>query len=178
MRMHSLLGRTNQGFFLVWGCCPCSPCCGVRTPGELGYRQLLAREGWRGYLTPWLFSWRRIGAILLGLVVLGYLLVQTIPTHEKDVHWGLYSLTQMLAPLFGVKALLWWGLDALKRVYVNKYIGEEKTTRVVDIYFMLWWMATGVMRSRQVRWMGSTLCWPCTVALLTAMAAGRPSKAS
>ena len=132
MRMHSLLGRTNQGFFLVWGCCPCSPCCGVRTPGELGYRQLLAREGWRGYLTPWLFSWRRIGAILLGLVVLGYLLVQTIPTHEKDVHWGLYSLTQMLAPLFGVKALLWWGLDALKRVYVNKYIGEEKTTRVMN----------------------------------------------
>ena len=101
----------------------------VGTPLVVWY---LAREGWRGYLTPWLFSWRRIGAILLGLVVLGYLLVQTIPTHEKDVHWGLYSLTQMLAPLFGVKALLWWGLDALKRVYVNKYIGEEKTTRVMN----------------------------------------------
>lgn len=108
----------------------------------------LAREGWKGYLTPWLFSWRRIGATLLGLVGLGYLMVQSTPTGQKDVQWALYSFTQMMAPLFGFKALLWWGLHALKRVYVGKYIGEGTAPRVVDVYFTLWWNHT--VRGRRV----------------------------
>lgn len=108
----------------------------------------LAREGWKGYAAPWLFSWRRVGAILLGLVALGFAMFQAVLPNQKDAYWALYTLTLMMAPLYGFHAFLWWVLHALKRVYIGKYIGEETTSRVVDVYFMLWWNHT--VRNRRV----------------------------
>lgn len=121
----------------------------------------LVREGWKGYTAPWLFSWRRVGAILLGLVVLGYLMFQAVLPNQKDAYWALYTFTLMMAPLYGFHAFMWWFLHALKRVYIGKYLREETVERVVDTYFLLWW--NHKVRQRPISkqaWLETTLAWP------------------
>lgn len=121
----------------------------------------LAREGWTGYATPWLCSWRRVGAILAGTVVLGYLTLKATPAEQKDIFWAMYSFTLLTAPLYSSHAFLWWFLHALKRVYIGKYLREETAVRAMDTYFSLWW--NHKVRKRLVSkevWLATTLVWP------------------
>lgn len=99
----------------------------------------LGRECWKGYLTPWTFSWTRVGLVMLAIWAMGYLIVKATPTDAKEVIWMPYFFTLLLAPLFAFKALLWWTLNTLKKVYLGKFSYEEESTKAVDVYFTTWW---------------------------------------
>ena len=121
----------------------------------------LARECWTGYLTPWTFSWGRIGLVMLAILAMGYLLVKTTPNDGANVTWVYYCLMLLLSPLFAFKALMWWTLTTLKRVYVGKYTYEKESTKTVDVYFTAWW--NDKVRGRKVdqeQWLALTKQYP------------------
>lgn len=99
----------------------------------------LARECWKGYLTPWTFSWGRVGLVMLAIWAMGYLIVKSTPNDVEEVIWAPYFFTLLLSPLFAFKALLWWTLTTLKKVYLGKYSYEQESTKPVDVYFTTWW---------------------------------------
>ena len=115
------------------------------------------RECWIGYLSPWLFSWGRIGLLVLALFAVGYLMIKAVPTEEKEVFWALYSFTLLLAPIVLLKALIWWALHTLKAAYMGTYRNSKKSNRTVDVYFTTWW--NDVVRGRtmdQGQWLAIT----------------------
>lgn len=121
----------------------------------------LGREAWKAYLTPWTFLWRRIGLVMLAIGALGYLVITTTPHDTSAVLWAPYFLTLLFSPLFAFKALLWWTLTTLKRVYMGKYSYEKQSTKTVDVYFTVWW--NDKIRGRKVdpgMWLSVTAAHP------------------
>ena len=99
--------------------------------------------------------------VMLAIWAMGYLIVKSTPNDVKEVIWAPYFFTLLLSPLFAFKALMWWTLTTLKRVYVGKYTYEKESTKTVDVYFTAWW--NDKVRGRtvdQAQWLALTKQYP------------------